>query len=167
MIIVCPLNAAQTQIDLHDACHVISLLSPDMPHQRFKGIVPENHLRLTFHDVGAVTTGLNAPRLDDAQRLLNFIENWPREKPMVIHCWAGISRSTAAAYAALCLLRPNASEAELAWELRRASPSATPNRLITAHIDHLLAREGRMNQSIAAIGRGADAFEGTPFTLNP
>ncbi len=167
MIIVCPLHAAQKQIDVHGAAHVISLLSPDMPHQRFQGIEHRHHLRLSFHDVGAATTGLEAPRLDDAQRLIDFIKAWPRQKPMVIHCWAGISRSTAAAYAALCLLRPTASEAELAWELRRASPSATPNRLITAHVDQLLAREGRMTQSIAAIGRGADAFEGAPFTLMP
>ena len=144
-----------------------SLLSPDMPHQRFNGIQSENHLRLSFHDVGADTAGLSSPRLDDAQRLLVFIKTWPREHPMVIHCWAGISRSTATAYAALCLLRPKADEMELAWELRRASPSATPNRLITAHVDQLLLRDGRMTRGVIAIGRGADAFEGAPFMLNP
>ena len=59
---------------------------------------------------------------------MRFLKEWDRKRPMLIHCWAGISRSTAAAYTALCLFRPQADEEELAWELRTASPSATPNR---------------------------------------
>lgn len=31
--------------------------------------------------------------------------------------------------------------------------------------DRMLDRDGRMVAAIARIGRGADAFEGTPFTL--
>jgi predicted protein tyrosine phosphatase len=53
----------------------------------------------------------------------------------------------------------------LAKELRVASPSATPNRLITAQVDELLGREGRMLRAVESIGRGADAYEGTPFIL--
>jgi predicted protein tyrosine phosphatase len=86
---------------------------------------------------------------------------------MLIHCWAGISRSTAAAYTALCLFRPQADEETLAQELRAASPSATPNRLIVSLADEVLGRQGRMVKAVAGIGRGADAFEGTPFILRP
>ena len=86
---------------------------------------------------------------------------------MLIHCWAGISRSTAAAYTALCMLRPDSDEEALARELRAASPSATPNRLIVSLADDILGRDGRMVKAIAGIGRGADAFEGTPFILRP
>jgi len=31
--------------------------------------------------------------------------------------------------------------------------------------DDILRRDGRMREAVAAIGRGADAFEGTPFAL--
>jgi predicted protein tyrosine phosphatase len=85
----------------------------------------------------------------------------------LIHCWAGISRSTASAFAALCILRPSADEIELAQELRAASPSATPNRLITTQVDRLLGRKGRMLKAVEQIGRGANAYEGSPFILNP
>jgi predicted protein tyrosine phosphatase len=61
--------------------------------------------------------------------------------------------------------RPGEDETSLAWELRSAAPSATPNRLIVSLVDDLLDRKGRMVGAIAAIGRGEDAFEGTPFTL--
>jgi predicted protein tyrosine phosphatase len=167
MIIVCGLNAAQAQIDFHGAKTVISILGPETPHRDFTGIEPAQHLRLTFNDINAVTPGLIAPQAGDAMRLVNFIRDWDLAQPMLIHCWAGISRSTASALAALCVLRPHADEMELALELRSASPSATPNRLITAQVDQLLGRGGRMLKAVEAIGRGADAFEGKPFILRP
>jgi predicted protein tyrosine phosphatase len=164
MIVVCGLNAAQSQIHLHGAKSVISILSPDTPHRDFMGI--DKHLRLTFNDVNAAVPGLVAPQSADAVRLVEFIRNWDRASPLLIHCWAGISRSTASAFAALCILQPHISEMSHAKTLRQAAPSATPNRLITAQVDQLLGRDGRMSEAVEAIGRGADAFEGTPFILN-
>ena len=165
MIIVCGLHVAQTQIDTHNAKSVIGILGPESPHPDYTGI--ENHLKLTFNDINADTPGLISPRIADAKRLVAFIEDWDQKNPMLIHCWAGISRSTASAFAALCILRPDVDEMELAQELRTASPSATPNRLITAQVDQLLGREGRMLKAVESIGRGANAYEGTPFILKP
>lgn len=165
MIIVGPLNQVQPLIDAHDVSHVVTMLAPDTPHDAPRGIATERHLRLYFHDIVQHMDGHVPPRAADAERLIAFLKGWDREKPMLIHCWAGISRSTAAAYTALCLFRPQADEEELAWELRDASPSATPNRLIVSFTDHILGRDGRMVKAIEKIGRGADAFEGTPFKL--
>ena len=53
----------------------------------------------------------------------------------------------------------------LARELRDASASATPNRLIVAKVDEALGRQGRMLRAVESIGRGADAFDGTAFNL--
>ena len=167
MIIVCPLNRVQPLVDRHGVSHVVSLLGPDTPHRNFSGIEHGRHLKLTFHDITQPTDGLTLPRAVDAERLVTFLKAWDRDTPMLIHCWAGISRSTAAAYTAMCLLKPEASEDDLAWELREASPSATPNRLIVGFTDALLGRDGRMLRAIDAIGRGADAYEGTPFMLDP
>ena len=110
--------------------------------------------------------GLQPASATDAERLVGFIANWPREKPLLIHCWAGISRSTAAAYTALCMLRPAADEEELAWELREVCAighAQPPDRRRSPM--SVLGRNGRMQRAIEQIGRGADAFEGTPFTL--
>ncbi|TIP32357.1 MAG: protein tyrosine phosphatase, partial [Mesorhizobium sp.] len=89
-----------------------------------------------------------------------------RAKPMVVHCYAGISRSTASAYIIAAALAPKRDEAELAKTLRFLSPSATPNPRLIAVADMLLGREGRMIAAVEAIGRGADAFEGIPFELS-
>jgi predicted protein tyrosine phosphatase len=83
----------------------------------------------------------------------------------VVNCYAGISRSTASAYIIAAALAPSRDEAELANTLRRLSPSATPNPRLVALADRILGRDGRMISAIAAIGRGAEAFEGTPFAL--
>ncbi len=165
MIIVCGLYVAQTQIDVHGAKSVIGILSPEMPHPEYTGI--DRHLKLTFNDINSDTQGLISPRIADAKRLITFIENWDQKQPMLIHCWAGISRSTASAFAALCILRPNSDEMELAQELRTASPSATPNKMITSQVDQLLGRNGRMLNAVEVIGRGANAYEGRPFILKP
>lgn len=166
MIIVCPLNSVQPLVDEHGVGHVVSLLGPDTPHRSFAGIARERHLKLTFHDIVEEVDGFTAPRLSDAEKLVGFLKSWDRGQPLLIHCWAGISRSTAAAFTAMCLLRPKADEEELAWDLREASPSATPNRLIVSHTDRLLGRQGRMLGAIERIGRGENAYEGKPFFLD-
>jgi len=165
MIIVGPLSKVQPLIDQHGARHVVTLLAPDTPHDAPTGILPGRHLRLYFHDIVQAMDGHVPPRAADAERMIRFFEEWDRKDPMLIHCWAGISRSTAAAFTALCLFRPQADEMALAQELRAASPSATPNRLIVSLADEVLGRNGRMVTAVESIGRGADAFEGTPFVL--
>jgi predicted protein tyrosine phosphatase len=84
---------------------------------------------------------------------------------MVVHCYAGISRSTASAYAGVCALNPRRSEESIALALRRASPTATPNIRIVSLADRLLGRDGRMVAAIEMIGRGVMATEATPFRL--
>lgn len=167
MIIVGPLNKVQPLIEQHGVRHVVTLLAPGTAHEPPQGIAAERHLKLYFHDIVQEMDGHTPPSAADAERLISFFRSWDPQEPMLIHCWAGISRSTAAAYMALCMFRPDADEADLAQELRAASPSATPNRLIIALADDLLGRQGRMVRAIAGIGRGADAFEGTPFVLKP
>ena len=165
MIIVSGLSQAQSQIERHGARSVIGVLGPETPHPTYRGIDANRHLRLTFNDINEETEGMKAATADDAVRLVAFIKEWDRQDPMLIHCWAGISRSTASAFAALCVLHPEVDELELAKILRRASPSATPNRLITTRVDQLLGRQGRMLRAVESIGRGANAFESEPFIL--
>lgn len=166
MIIVCPLHRAEALAAEHDASHAISLLAPATPYPSFRGIGAARHLKLSFHDIVQPMDGMSPPSSEDARRLVEFIADWPQERPLLIHCWAGISRSTATAFTALCMARPQQSEEALAVELREAAPSATPNRLIVTLTDQLLGRQGRMVEAIDKIGRGADAFEGTPFVLH-
>jgi predicted protein tyrosine phosphatase len=166
MIVVCSLRAAPEQVVQAKAAKAISILSPGSEFPQFDTVQGSDHLCLSFNDIAAASPGLTAPKSLDMQKLLLFIRSWDRAQPLLIHCWAGVSRSTAAAYIATCMLQPNRDEAELALQLRDASPSATPNTMLVALADEALGREGRMRRAIDSIGRGADAFEGGPFWLN-
>src|SRR5262249_18300713 len=106
-----------------------------------------------------------APNADHVARIIAFAQAWGGEGHMVVHCWAGISRSTAAAFTALCAINPDAPEEAIAFALRRASPTAYPNRLFIRLADEALARDGRMVRAIEAIGRGEIAGEAVPFWL--
>jgi predicted protein tyrosine phosphatase len=165
-IVVCPLGSVQSLVREHRAGSVLSLLGPESPHRIFDGIDADRHLKLTFHDIIEAAPDFVHPTPEHVEQVIRFVRGWDRKLPLIIHCFAGISRSTAAAYTTMCLLKPEASEAELAWRLREASAIATPNRLMIAHADALMGRKGRMNTAIAAIGRGQEAFEGVPFSLS-
>ncbi|MGN7127527.1 tyrosine phosphatase family protein [Methylorubrum thiocyanatum] len=160
---ICPLSRLPETVAATGASHLVTLATLGSTVERPAAIRPEHHLRIGFSDIVAPMEGHLPPGEAHVRAVLDFVAAWPREKPMVIHCYAGISRSTAAAFAGACALQPDRDEAELARELRRLAPSATPNRLFVEIADRLLGREGRMSAAIAEIGRGAEAFEGTPF----
>ncbi|ACB82920.1 conserved hypothetical protein [Methylorubrum populi BJ001] len=160
---ICPLSRLPETVAVSGASHLVTLATLGSTVERPAAIRPEHHLRVGFSDIVAPMEGHLPPGEAHVRAVLDFVAAWPREKPMVLHCYAGISRSTAAAFAASCALQPYRDEAELARELRRLAPSATPNRLFVEIADRLLGRQGRMSAAIAEIGRGAEAFEGTPF----
>lgn len=165
MIHVCSLARLHATVEATGARHVISLINGSTVFTRPSNVDPTNHLFLGINDIVEEMEGLVAPGAAHMQELLEFVQAWPREAPLVIHCYAGISRSTAAAYATVCALLPDRDEAEIATRLRAASPTATPNARLVALADRALHREGRMVRAIEAIGRGRDAFEGEPFAL--
>jgi len=140
------------------------LLSPGLDAPPFE-LAPERRLHLAFNDIAAPTDGLVHPTEAHMQALLDFFGRWDRRSPLLIHCLAGISRSTAAGYAAACLRDGPGSEEALARRLRAVSPSATPNPLMTALADQMLGRGGAMIAAMAAIGRGEDAVQGLAFEL--
>ncbi len=162
---VCPLSRLPETVAATGARHVLTLINVGTPLERPAVIDAENHAVIGVSDIASARDGHVLPAEEHVARVLDFVRRWPRETPLVIHCYAGISRSTAAAYIAACALAPERDEDAIAEALRAASPSATPNPLFVAIADRMLGRDGRMVAAIARIGRGADAFEGTPFCL--
>ncbi len=154
----------QELVETRGIGRVIGLLAGTNEHPELPELAAtNNHLKLTMHDIAMPVEGMKPPGASQVEDLITFIQGWDRQNPMLIHCWAGISRSTASAYITQCIFSPDRTEEDLATELRQISPSATPNPLIIAHADGLLGREGRMVAAINNIGRGANAFEGNVF----
>jgi predicted protein tyrosine phosphatase len=166
MIHVCPLARLAETVEDTGARHVVSLIGDEARLERPTSIAPENHLWLRLHDISSPLDGYIMPGEEHIADLLDFVRDWDRQAPLVVHCFAGISRSTASAYASVCALNPHRDEASIAQALRRASPTATPNIRIVSLADRLLGRDGRMIAAIETIGRGALAAEAEPFRLD-
>jgi len=162
---VCSLANLPATVRATGASHVVTLISAETVVPRPEGVAADNHLFLGFNDIVAPTEGLVPPAMAHVERLIGFVRSWDRQQPMVIHCYAGVSRSTAGAFIALAALDPTRDEHALAAEIRRLSPSATPNIRMVGFADALLERDGRMVAAIEAIGRGQDAYEGVPFHI--
>ncbi|MEM9105792.1 MAG: tyrosine protein phosphatase [Pseudomonadota bacterium] len=164
-LVVSSLSRLAETARTHSAQEMVTLLSPQTEFVRPPGIRPDRHLFLDMNDISIETDGLRIPDNSHVAQLIEFAKEWDRNAPLLIHCWMGISRSTAAAYIVAAALRPDANPMQIALELRHRSPSATPNTRMVILADRLLDRNGDMVRAISHIGRGADAYEGTPFVL--
>ena len=162
---VCSLARINQTADRHAPSHMLTAIAGGTEVPRPPSIEPTNHLDLRFNDIAVATEGLTPPAESHVRDIIDFARGWDRTAPMLIHCFAGVSRSTASAYMIALALDPDRNEAELANELRFLSPTATPNPRLVALADDVLGRGGRMVDAIRRIGRGADCFEGTPFVL--
>ena len=164
-LVVSSLAELPATVASHGALDVVTLINAGTVVERPAGIGPERHLFLGMNDISAPLEGMTPPGENHIDQLLEFGRRWDRRQPLAIHCWAGISRSTAAAFILALAINPALDEAALARELRERAPSATPNPLLVAIADAKLGRQGRMVEAIRAIGQGVDAFAGTPFVL--
>lgn len=162
---VCPLSAVPHTVAQSQASHLLTWLQDEIVVETPQLILPERHIRFHIHDISEPLDGHVAPGAEHIDQLIEFALDWAGKGPIVVHCWAGISRSTAAAYTALCAVNPDASEELIAMRLRQASPTAYPNRLMIRLADAALGRRGRMVRAVESIGRGVVAGEAKPFAL--
>ena len=162
---VCPLSAVPDVVAGCDASHLVTCLPGEVCVETPGAVEAANHMRLFIHDIAEPMDGYIAPDAEHVLQLLAFAAAWDRRGAMVIHCWAGISRSTAAAFIALCALNPAAPEELIARLLREASPTAYPNRLMIRLGDAALGRAGRMIGAVETMGRGVLTSEALPFSL--
>lgn len=164
-IFVAPLSGIAEAIDAHGPSHLISLLDPHHMIETPKGIDPARHLKVGVNDIHEPRADAIAPGELHVKELLSFIDGWDHRDPLLIHCWAGISRSTASMFITLCHANPQASELEIARDLRVEAPHAQPNRLLVRHADKLLGRNGRMVEAVEAMSPARIVFEGHLFHM--
>src|SRR3954470_4420849 len=155
MIHVCSLARLHDTVRETGARHVVTLIKDISLVHRPASITPENHLLLDMDDITDPIDGYVAPHAEHVGDLLRFVRAWDRGAPMVVHCYAGISRSTAGAFVTACALNPRRDELSIARALRAASPTAMPNVRIVSLADRMLGRNGRMIAAIGSIGPGA------------
>lgn len=145
--------------------HMISLLDPASMVDTPSGLRPERHLKVGVNDIWEPAEGLIHPTADVVEQILRFGRTWEPLDPMLVHCWAGISRSSATGFILACERSPDTSERTIAEHLRRASAAAMPNPLMVELADDMLSRGGRMVDAVRAIGPGTMVFPNPHYEL--
>jgi predicted protein tyrosine phosphatase len=166
MIHVCSLARLHDTVRETGARHVVTLIKDVSLVHRPATVLAENHLLLDMDDIVDHIDGYVAPAEEHVGELLRFVRKWDRTAPLVVHCYAGISRSTAGAFVTACALNPDRAEAKIARAIRDASPTAAPNLRIVTHADRLLGRQGRMIAAIRDIGPATAAYASEPFRID-
>jgi predicted protein tyrosine phosphatase len=166
MIHVCSLARLHDTVAETGAQHVVTLMKDVAMVRRPQSIAEANHLLLDMDDIVEVLDGYVPPNEAHVGKLIDFVKSWDRSAPIVVHCYAGISRSTAGAFITACALNPKRDEAGIAQAIRSFSPTAQPNIRLVSLADTILGRRGRMTDAIRAIGPGIAAYEGHPFRLD-
>ena len=163
---VCALRHVSDMIEQTGARHLISVIDGYFLPPTPKTVTAERHLRLEMHDIVEARPDATLPARHHVRQLIEFVHGWDRREPMLIHCFAGLSRSTAAAFITLCAINPDTPEEIIAGALRRSSDTAVPNKLFVALADEELRREGRMSAALAGMGPNRIATECVPFALD-
>ena len=123
-IIVCPLHDVPGELAHSRPARLVSLLGPDQAEPDAPPGLPR--LTLRFHDIAEPSAGLIGPSRAMVAELLAFGAAWTEPAPLLVHCWMGISRSTAAALALASAARSGARrDCRSLLRFARLSPTAT------------------------------------------
>src|ERR1700761_3474791 len=166
-LLVTPLSSLADALETHAPSHLVSLLSPEHMIETPVGFPPARHLKLGINDIVDPAAGPVPPGRPHVEALLEFSRGWDAKKPLLIHCWAGISRSMASAFTILCDRLGPDREIEIARAMRKRAPHAQPNRLLVRHADDALGRGGKMLAALNSMGPPLVVEEGitTAFPL--
>ena len=166
MIHVCSLARLHDTVSDTGARHIVTLIKDVSLVRRPECILEPNHLLLDMDDISSPIDGYVLPGEEHVAKLVEFVTQWDRTAPLVVHCYAGISRSTAGAFITACALNPERDERAIARLIRDASPTAQPNLRLVELADGLLGRRGRMVKAVGTLGPALSAYEGVPFRLD-
>ena len=117
--------------------YLVSIIQPAEQPPTPPGIDPDRHYRCEVHDIVQPIPGEVMPQTGHIAELIAFLATWDGSTPLLTHCHAGISRSSAVALIAHVL--QTGDPAKSAKALRDASNYASPNRRIVALADSILA----------------------------
>lgn len=151
---ICGIHDVPSLIIETGATNVISLLDPRYLPMELR--VPlKNHLQIPISDTINQNES-HAPNPKHIEMLLKqgvpmLLNSVKIGKPLIVHCYAGISRSTAAAFTLLCAVAGPGHEQTLIEWILSTRHIADPNGLIVKHADDVLGRNGAMVKALSSM----------------
>jgi predicted protein tyrosine phosphatase len=138
--------------------HVLSILDPEQPEPEAFGAYGEHaRLELKFHDVIQETPGVKAPQPEHVAQILAFgrdiLSSPANPRHLLVHCHAGISRSTGSMTLLLAQAQPQLSASEILAQVVHIRPKAWPNIRILELGEQQLNRPGEFTGAVGAVYR--------------
>jgi predicted protein tyrosine phosphatase len=165
MIIVSSYWALEETLERYKPAYLVSLIENADAVSTPNYITPNNHLRLSFHDIEYEIPG-TSPSVADIEKLIEIALRWNvSRESILVHCVAGVSRSSAAGLIIASVRQPD-SEAKLVWLLKQQAPYCHPNRLMIKLADQVLFLEGKLIDAVAYMGEPDETVRPQPFVLN-
>jgi predicted protein tyrosine phosphatase len=158
LLTICGLEELEQHSD-RAVTHVLSIVDPDCPDpEAFRAYDPHHRTILRFHDIIEPALGCAMPEMGHVEAVLAFGESLARGAErrgeaghLLVHCHAGISRSTAAMAMLLAQVHPKEDEDRIFDRLVSIRSQAWPNSRMIGFADHLLSRKGRLNAALARL----------------
>lgn len=129
---------------------ILTCVSPERPVLRPNWPTLRNHLIVRCDDVEEPIEHYVCPTEEHVKQMIQFgreaLQRSERGSTvrLLVHCAAGISRSTAATLLILAMKLGKGAEAAAMHHLTSIRPICRPNAVIVNHGDRLLEREGRL-----------------------
>lgn len=138
--------------------HVLSILDPDQIEPEAFGSYGEHaRLELRFHDVIEDTPGIDAPQPEHVRQMLTFGQDILRDpealRHLLVHCHAGISRSSAAMTLLLAQAQPETPARDVLQQVLHIREKAWPNLRILTFGEQQLGRSGEFSEAVGEIYR--------------
>lgn len=154
-ITICGLDELAAHANMR-VTHVLSILDPEHPVPEVFGTYGEHEkLELRFDDIIDETPDKIAPSAADVEALLTFGRAVVREpRPgahLLVHCHAGISRSSASMALLVAQAAPSHSGTEIFAELLRIRPQIWPNLRLIELGDAALNRGGELVAAVRQV----------------
>ena len=143
--------------------HVISIGVPGNPApDGFEQCA--SRIRLEFHDVIEDTDFEFGPKAQHVETVIDFARNIEHEYgTLLVHCEAGISRSSAAALTVVTTWLGAGKAREAVDKIYAVQPHARPNSRLIELADELLGREGAL---IAVVTEAVKALEMQEYLMS-
>jgi predicted protein tyrosine phosphatase len=165
MIIVSSYWALEEALERYKPAYLISLMENVDAVFTPTYINPNDHLRLGFHDVEWEIPGIS-PAMADIEKIIELAIRWNgSNKPILVHCVAGVSRSSAAGLIIASVRQPY-NEAKLVWQLKQQAPYCHPNRLMIELADKALSLGGKLIDAVTNMGEPDNDARPKPYVLN-
>jgi predicted protein tyrosine phosphatase len=157
LLTVCGLDELESH-GTRGVTHVLSILDPEQPDPDFGRYPPHVRTLLRFHDIIDPTPGMVLPSVADVEAILAFgravmTDGAGAEAHLLVHCHAGISRSTAAMTSILAQAHPERDEPSIVEQVFDIRAKAWPNLLMIGFADDLLGRGGRLTEAVKVLYR--------------